>query len=152
MFFSLQIYAEKTLAASRLAPSTRRHTDSQSVSVCEVVSGDRCPCVRKNRARAQARTCFTALLYSSRTERTRTCDVIGSLVCVDHHVATVHFSAASFFATAHAHRDALSIRMTILTRVSSVLSESESQKRDRWTLLSSHDTSRCVKVFVYHVI
>jgi len=28
--FSLQIHAEKTLTASGLAPSTRRHTDSQS--------------------------------------------------------------------------------------------------------------------------
>jgi len=53
-----------------------------------------------------------------------------SLVCVDH-VATVHFSAAPISATAHAHKDGLSIRMTIHTRVSGVLSESESQKRDR---------------------
>jgi len=40
--------------------------------VCETVSGGRCPCVRKNRARARTRKCFTALLDSSRTERTRT--------------------------------------------------------------------------------
>jgi len=55
----------------------------QSVSVCEAVSGGRCPCVRKNRACARARTCFTALLDSSRTERTRTssCNSIGFCLC-----------------------------------------------------------------------
>jgi len=56
-------------------------SDSQSVSMCETVNGDRCSCVRKNHARARTRTCFTALFYSSRTERTRTCDVIGFRLC-----------------------------------------------------------------------
>jgi len=41
-------------------------------SVCEAVSGGRCSCVHTNRARARARTCFTALLDSSKTEHTRT--------------------------------------------------------------------------------
>jgi len=38
------------------------------------------------------------------------------------------FQPHRFSTTAHAHRDALSIRMTVHTRVSGVLSESESQK------------------------
>jgi len=50
-------------------------------AVWEAVNGGRCPCVRKNRARARARKCFIALLDSSRTERTRTCDVIGFRLC-----------------------------------------------------------------------
>jgi len=51
----------------------------QSVSVCEAVSRDRC--VHKNCERARARRCFTVLLDSSRTERTRTCDIVDFRLC-----------------------------------------------------------------------
>jgi len=59
MFFPFRfIHAEKTLAASRLARHVSSH--GQSVSVCsEAGSESRYPCVRKNHARARARTCFT---------------------------------------------------------------------------------------------
>jgi len=77
--FSLQIHDEKTLAASRLAPSTRRHTDSRSVSVCEAVSGRRCLCVRKNRARALGLDMLhcSSLLVENRAHT----DVIGFRLC-----------------------------------------------------------------------
>jgi len=95
MFFSFRSFTPRKhwqLRGSRRARAVTRIARA----VYETVSGGRCPCVRKNRSRARVRTCFTALLDSSRTERTRTCDVI-SLVCVNHRVATMHFLAAVIF-------------------------------------------------------
>jgi len=102
-------------------------------------------CVKIARARSGS-TSFI-VLYSSRTERTRTSSAFS---CVRRPCGNgAFFSRTDFCHCSRTHRDALSIRMTIYTRVSGVLSESESQKRDRWTLLSSHDTSRCCQCFLY---
>jgi len=88
MFFSHQIHTEKTLATSKLAPSTRCHTDSQSVSMCEAVSGGRYPCVRKNHERAQARTCHCSSLLIENRAHT---DVVG--FCLVRWPSTMHFLA-----------------------------------------------------------
>jgi len=94
MFFSFRSHAEKTLVASR-PPSMRRHMDSQSVSVCEVVSEGRCSCVRKNRAHAWARTCFSA--SSARWEPSAHGHVTSLLlVCASIIVATMHFCRSDF--------------------------------------------------------
>jgi len=73
-------------------PSTRRHTDSQSVSVCDVISGDVHVCVQIARALGLEH----ALLFSTRREPSAHGRHRLSIVCVDH-VATVHFSAAPIF-------------------------------------------------------
>jgi len=117
----------------QLAPSTRRHTDSQSVSVCEAVSGDRCPC--KNRARARARTCFTALFYSSRTECTRTCDVIGFHFMRQPSCGNGAFFSRTDFPSLLTHT--LSIHMMIHTRVSGVLTvRVKSEKNELYLFLT----------------
>jgi len=113
IFFPSDPHAEKTLAASR-PPSTRRHTDSQS----EAVSEGRCPCVRKNRARARARTCFT--VSSARREPSAHGYVTSLLlVCASTIVATMHFLAAAIFC----HRSRTQ-RRSVYMKFYRILSES----------------------------
>jgi len=63
-------------------------------AMCEAVVADVHVCVKIARALG-----FDMLYCSPRLveNRTRTCDVIGFRLCVDHHVATMHFLAAAIF-------------------------------------------------------
>jgi len=76
--------------------SRRAHAVTRTArAVCEAVSGGRYPCVRKNRARARARTCSPRLVEDQ--AHTDVWSHQLSLVCIDHRVATMHFLATAIF-------------------------------------------------------